>query len=200
MRCYLGSGEGLWPTLLTLPRTVQVCAGWRLIGSPARTDLMTRTRLSQILAVAVFSLGGSWGMLLLLRRQGVHLPPVHVAQILVIAALAVGVTWAGLTVRAYLRGRRPTLSGTAAARIAVFAKASCLGGALFTGWYGAQVVLALENVAIESQADRAWWAGGAVIASIVLTICGYIAEGHCQLPPDDGEKEQRLPRGSVPEV
>lgn len=92
------------------------------------------------------------------------------------------------------------LSGTAAARIAVFAKASCLGGALFTGWYGAQVVLALENVAIESQADRAWWAGGAVIASIVLTICGYIAEGHCQLPPDDGEKEQRLPRGSVPEV
>ncbi|WP_051196542.1 DUF3180 domain-containing protein [Jonesia quinghaiensis] len=162
---------------------------------------MTRSRISQLISLSVLSLGGTWGILLLLRRYGMHVPAVTVLQILVIVGLAVGVTWAGLTVRAYLAGKKPKLSGLAAARIAVFAKATCLGGALFVGWYGGQLLLTLENLGIESQAHRAWFAGAAVIASLVLCICGYIAEGNCQIPPeDDGDTEKARPRGTIPEV
>lgn len=155
---------------------------------------MTRTTLSQILMLVALSLAGVWAALKLLARQGVYLPAVTWHQPFAILVLAVAVTIAGLNVRAYMAGKKPKLAGVAAARIAVFAKAASLGGALFVGWYGAAILLAAENLGIESQQSRALWAGIAAAASVVLVVCALIAERNCQIPPADSGEEETDPR------
>lgn len=146
---------------------------------------MTRTKLSHLAMLAVLALSGGWGLLKLLARQGVHLPAVSWVQSAVLLVLAGLILWGGLVVRAYLAGKRPKLNGLTAARIAVLAQAGSLAGALFTGWYGAQALLALENIGIESQAHRLLTAGVALGAAIILVVCSYITEGNCQIPPSD---------------
>jgi len=154
---------------------------------------MTRTSLSQILLLIAISLAGVWAALKLLARQGVYVPAVSWHQPFAIAVLAIAVTIAGLNVRAYMAGKKPKLSGVAAARIAVFAKSASLGGALFVGWYGAAILLAVENFNVESQQHRALWAAIAGVTSVVLIICALIAERNCQIPPADSEEKESGP-------
>lgn len=157
---------------------------------------MTRTTLKQLAVLFVVSLAIVWAGLQLLSRQGVYLPAATWHQSFACLVIAGLVTWGGLTVRSYIAGKKPELNGLLAARIAVFAKASSLGGALFMGWYGAQVLMALQNISIESQQSRALWAGVSVIASLALTICGMIAERNCQIPPSEPEEEAADAAGS----
>lgn len=157
---------------------------------------MTRTTLTQLVALFVASLVVVWAGLQLLSRQGVYLPAATWHQSFACLIIAGLVTWGGLTVRAYIAGKEPELNGLFAARIAVFAKACSLGGALFMGWYGAQVLMALQNISIESQQRRALWAGISVVASLILTICGMIAERNCQIPPAEAEEENSTAAGS----
>lgn len=156
---------------------------------------MTRTKLSQIALLAVLALTGSWALLKLLARQGLHLPAVGWIQSGVLFVCAGLILWGGLVVRAYLNGKRPKLSGLAAARIAVLAQAGSLAGALFTGWYAAQGLVALENIGIESQQHRLITAGLACVAAIALVVCSYIAENNCQIPPADNGQGSELQDG-----
>ncbi|WP_435298586.1 DUF3180 domain-containing protein [Timonella sp. A28] len=153
---------------------------------------MTRTSMRQVLALILLSTAGTWGLLQILLRQGIHAPAVGWGQPFGIVLLAGLVTWGGLVVRAYLNGKRPKLAGITAARIAVFAKAGSLGGALFVGGYGAQVLVALENISVESQQARAWGAGAACIAALIFVVCAMIAERNCQLPPPTEDASEGL--------
>lgn len=157
---------------------------------------MTRTTFKQLLLFFVGSLALVWVVLQLLIRQGVYFPAVTWHQVFAVALLASFVTWGGLSVRAYIAGKKPNLSGLAAARIAVFAKACSLGGMLFLGWYGAQVLVALENISVESQQGRALWAALAGVTSVALTVCGLIAERNCQIPPAEPEGKSSSAAGS----
>jgi hypothetical protein len=150
---------------------------------------MTRTTISQLLALCVLSLAAVWIVLQLLARQGVYLPMVSWHQGFACLILAGLVTWGGLSVRKYIAGKKPELSGLFAARIAVFAKACSLGGVIFVGWYGGQVLLALQNISIESQQQRALWAGIAALTALILSVCGVIAERNCQIPPSEPEED-----------
>lgn len=156
---------------------------------------MTRTKLSQLAMLAVLALTGAWGVLKLLARQGFHLPAVGWLQSIVIAICALLILWGGFVVRAYLNGKRPKLSGITAARIAVLAQAGSLAGALLAGWYGAQALVALENLNIESQQYRLLTAGVACVVAVGLVVCSYIAESNCQVPPTDDGMETELPDG-----
>lgn len=149
---------------------------------------MTRTSAKQLITLFVATLAVAWIALQLLVRQGIHLPSVTWHQPFAYLVIAGLVTWGGMTVRAYLAGKKPNLSGVTASRIATFAKACSLGGALFLGWYGVQILIALENFSVESQQSRALWAGIAAATAIVLAVCGMIAERNCQIPPEEPQE------------
>lgn len=156
---------------------------------------MSRTKLSQIGLLGLFALTGSWGFIKLMARQGNHLPAVGWIQSVLLIICALLILWGGLVVRAYLNGKRPKLNGLTAARIAVLAQAGSLAGAILAGWYGAQAVVALENIGIESQQHRLYTAGAACLAAIGLVVCSYITEKNCQIPPTDDALGSEVPDG-----
>ena len=144
---------------------------------------MKRTRISVLALAAIGTLSVSFGLLMLLERQGTHLSPVPWLISPVLVVLAAVVLWLALAVRAYQRGRRPSLDPLRAARTVALAKAAALTGALLVGWYGSQLLLTLGRLQIESQQSRALSAGVATLCAIVLSVAGVVAERFCQLPP-----------------
>ena len=152
---------------------------------------MSRTKVSALVLVAAGTLAVTWGLLVLLQRQGTHLGPVPWVMGPVLLVLAVVVVWMALAVRAYQRGRRPSLDPLRAARTAALAKAAALTGALLFGWYGGQVLLTLGDLQFESQQNRALSAGAAALCAVVLSVAGVVGERFCQLPPpSDGTPAQ----------
>ncbi|BDZ42604.1 hypothetical protein GCM10025865_19030 [Paraoerskovia sediminicola] len=145
------------------------------------------TRVRTLVLVAVASTVLSGIVARLLEDAGVFLAavpwPVDVALLL----LAGAVLWAGSTVRSYLRGNRPGLSGLRAARTLVLAKSAALAGSLLVGWYGGQALVLMGEAGIEARRDKAIAAGVAVLCSVVLAIAGLVAERFCRLPPQDGD-------------
>lgn len=144
---------------------------------------MGRTKVTVLALVAIATLAVTWGLLVLLERQGTHLGPVPWLMGPVLVVLAVVVLWLALAVRAYQRGRRPSLDPLRAARTVALAKAAALTGALLVGWYGGQLLLTLGRLQIESQQSRALAAGSATLCAVVLSVAGLVAERFCQLPP-----------------
>lgn len=158
---------------------------------------MGRTRSSTLALVAAATGAATWGVLSLLEGRGTHLAPVLWLVGPVLAVVAVLVLWAASAVRAYLRGRRPSLDPLRAARTAALAKAASLTGALLTGWYAGQALLTLPHLQFEAQQGRAWSAGGAAAGAVVLAVAGLVAERFCELPPPgDGEAEQMREDGA----
>jgi hypothetical protein len=151
---------------------------------------MRRTSVATLALVAVVTVVLGWFLVRTVEGRGTYLPPVPWVVDVAIVALAAAVFWAGWTVRAYQKGRRPDLDAIRAARTFVLAKAASLTGALLTGWYGAQVLATLGDLAIEARRDRAVAAGVAVACAVVLAVVGMVAERFCQLPPDDGGEDR----------
>lgn len=115
----------------------------------------------------------------------------------VLALLAGIVLWLGLAVRQYQRGKRPDLDPVRAARTAVLAKAAGYTGSLLAGWYGAQALVLLADLANEPLRAGALAAGVATLAAVVLAVVGYVVERFCRLPPpEDGERTERPPEAT----
>lgn len=111
--------------------------------------------------------------------------PWTVAAVLVL--LAAIVLWLGLAVRQYQRGKRPDLDPIRAARTAVLAKASSYAGGLLAGWYGAQTLVLLLDLANEPIRTGALSAGLATLAAVGLAVVGLVVERFCRLPPPSDE-------------
>lgn len=153
---------------------------------------MRRTRLRTLAAVAVaVALLGAL-LLRLLESRRVYVPGaawVEVFAILLLAGLIFGAGW---SVRAYLRGDRPDLSGLRAARTFAMAKAAAYTGALLAGRYAAHVLVVLPQLEVEARRDQAVVSGVAALAAVVLSVVGLVVEKFCEVPPpedDDGERE-----------
>ncbi|MCP2266463.1 DUF3180 domain-containing protein [Promicromonospora thailandica] len=149
---------------------------------------MRRTPVGSLVAVLVAVALVGWLVLRALEGRGVYLPVVPWLVDVAIIALAGAIFWAGWAVRAYQKGKRPTLDGIRAARTLVLAKAAALTGALLGGWYLAQVLLVLGDLSIEPRRDRAVAAGIAVLCSVVLAVVGLVVEKFCELPPSDEDR------------
>ncbi|MBL0888414.1 DUF3180 domain-containing protein [Myceligenerans indicum] len=149
---------------------------------------MRRTSILSLVAV----LGGvavvGWPVLRALEANGVYLPTVPWLVDVAIVVLAAVVFRLGWTVRSYQKGDRPSLDGLRAARTLVLAKAAALTGALLGGWYLAQVLLVLPDLAIEPRRDKAVAAIVAVVCAVALSVVGLVVERFCQLPPSHGEE------------
>ncbi|WP_435737049.1 DUF3180 domain-containing protein [Cellulosimicrobium sp. PMB13] len=161
---------------------------------------MRRTSVRTLLLVAVVTAVVGWLVVRFVEGRGTYLPAVPWVVDVAIVALAAGVFWAGWVVRAYQKGRRPGLDPIRAARTFVLAKAAALTGALLTGWYGAQVLAAVPDLAIEARRDRAVAAGIAVACAVVLAGAGLLAERFCQLPPPGDEDEPGAERRRAAEA
>lgn len=149
---------------------------------------MRRTPVRTLIAVLVAVAVVGWLVLRALESRGVYLPVVPWLVDVAILALAGVVFWMGWAVRAYQKGKRPSLDGIRAARTLVLAKAAALTGALLGGWYLAQVLVVLGDLAIEPRRDRAVAAGIAVLCSVVLAAIGLLVEKFCELPPSDKDR------------
>jgi hypothetical protein len=149
---------------------------------------MRRTPIGSLIAVLVAVAVVGWFVLRALEARSVYLPVVPWLVDVAILALAGAVFWSGWTVRSYQKGKRPSLDGLRAARTLVLAKAAALTGALLGGWYLAQVLVVLGDLAIESRRDRAVAAGIAVLCSVVLAVVGLVVEKFCELPPSDNDR------------
>ena len=149
---------------------------------------MRRTPVRTLIAVLVAVAVVGWLVLRALESRGVYLPVVPWLVDVAILALAGVVFWMGWAVRAYQKGKRPSLDGIRAARTLVLAKAAALTGVLLGGWYLAQVLVVLGDLAIEPRRDRAVAAGIAVLCSVVLAAIGLVVEKFCELPPSDKDR------------
>jgi hypothetical protein len=136
-----------------------------------------------------------WLVLRLLESRGTYLPDVPWVVDVSLVLLSAAVFWAGWSVRAYQRGRRPDLDGLRAARTYVLAKAAAITGALLVGWYVSQFLVVLGDLDIDSRRTHGFDALYGAAAALVLTVVGVIVERFCQLPPSDGEEKDKAPQG-----
>ena len=157
---------------------------------------MRRTRVSVLLAITAATALVGWLVVRALEGRGVFLGPVTWVADAAIIMLAAVVGWSGLAVRSYLRGRRPSLSALRAARTLVLAKAAALTGAVLAGWYAAQVLAVLGDLAIESRRNLATSAGVAAACAVVLAVVGVVVERWCQLPPGSLEEGDEADDGA----
>jgi hypothetical protein len=148
---------------------------------------MQRTKVTTLALVTVVTTVVGWLVVVGLERRGTYLPHVPWIVDVALVGLAGAVFWAGWAVRAYLKGRRPSLDPLRAARTLVLAKAAALTGALLAGWYLAQVLAVLGDLAIEARRDKAIAAGVAALCAVVLAVVGLVAESFCRIPPPDSE-------------
>lgn len=155
---------------------------------------MVATRWQSLVLACLGAGVVSWFVWRTVVRQGGLPPQVPWSVTAVLLLLAGIVLWLGLAVRAYQRGKRPDLDPGRAARTAVLAKASGFAGALLTGWYGAQSLVLVGDLANEPVRASALSAGAATLAAVLLAVVGLVVERFCRLPPpEDGQSTESSP-------
>lgn len=145
----------------------------------------TTALLTAVVSFAVCVLG-----LRIMAEQGRHLPPIGWHVPIVFAALAIGLWLGGRSVRRYLAGENPKLSGIRASRIAVLATTCVVAGALLAGAYAAVVMTVVTMLNPAGQGLRIWQATAAAVIAAGLSALGLIVERWCQLPPTDDDTIQ----------
>lgn len=148
---------------------------------------MRPLRIPALAGAGLAVAGVGWFMLWLAQGRGRYLPAVPVVVDVVLIGLIALVLVLGLRVRAYLKGRRPGLSPLTAARTLGLAQASAVGGVLLSGWYAAQVLVAVGDWAIEPRRAAAVSALVAAILALGLCAAGIVTERWCRLPGGSGD-------------
>lgn len=144
----------------------------------------------QAVALAVLGVGAvSWFVWTTVVGRGGLPPSVPWTVAAVLLVLAGIVLRLGLAVRQYQRGKKPNLDPLRAARTAVLAKASAYTGGILTGWYAAQTLVLLMDLANEPLRAGALSAGGGTLAAVVLAVVGLVVERFCRLPPPSDEAQ-----------
>lgn len=122
--------------------------------------------------------------------QGRLLPATSWGAVIVLVFMAVGVFFAGLPIRRFLRGQaKKPLNPMRAMRTLVLAQAAALTGALVTGWYLAQVLVLLPDFDIGSVRGVVVRAAALAAGGVVMAIAGLAAQAMCRV--DKGEDRDR---------
>jgi len=84
-----------------------------------------------------------------------------------------------------------------ATRVVVLAKASSIAGSLL---FGATVAIVgyLLTRSVIAGVGSIFTSGAAVLGSVVLLVCGLVAENMCSIPPDDKDKGDSNPATTRP--
>jgi len=159
---------------------------------------MTRTRWQTLVATAGVSTAVSWTGLRLVERQQASIPSTSWLVCLVLIATSGLVFSLGWAVRQGTNGKGPKVEPVRAVRTVILAKASCYTGSLLLGWYVAQVLLVVGDLANEPRRERALTAGVAAFCSLVLAVVGLVVERFCQVPPPSDDAAEKVPGSAAP--
>ena len=123
--------------------------------------------------------------------QGGTLPQTSWGALIVLVFMAVGVFFAGLPVRRFLRGQaKKTLNPMRAMRTLVLAQAAALTGALVTGWYLAQVLVVLPYFDIASRRTVVIGLAALVAGGVLMSIAGLAAQAMCRVDKRNNDADQ----------
>ncbi|PKW26477.1 DUF3180 domain-containing protein [Phycicoccus duodecadis] len=147
-------------------------------------------RIQTLLLVAAVTLVLGYGMSLVVTRDGSLLQrPVWPALALLVVMGGL-VLWIARPVRRHLRsGHRTSVEALRAARALVLSQAAALTGAAATGWYLGQLGVLLGDLSLVANQERLLSFGLALVASLVLTVCGMLAQSWCRI--DDRDDDDR---------
>ncbi|MGG5259983.1 DUF3180 family protein [Phycicoccus avicenniae] len=126
---------------------------------------------------------------MVVTRDGTLLQrPPWVAMLLLVVMGGL-VVWIARPVRAHLRsGRRTSVDALRAARTVVLAQAAALTGAAATGWYLGQLLVLLTDLSLVANRERLLSFALALLASVLLSVAGMVAQAWCRIDEDDEER------------
>lgn len=106
--------------------------------------------------------------------------------VVVLLMIAGALLVAGWEIRRYLKGSAGLPPSPQRARATlVAAQASCLAGAVFTGWYVAHVLVDVRRVAQGADSAHLILALASAIACAAVTVSGFVVQAWCRIPPED---------------
>lgn len=152
-------------------------------------------RVTTLVLVAAVTGLVSFGMFLLITRNGSLVPRPALLSGVLLVVMGGLVLWLARPVRRYLQGRATKpLDPMWAARTVVLAQAAALTGAAAAGWYAGQVAVVLTDLSLDVNRGRLLPLGALVVASVALAAAGLVAQRWCRVPPHD-EDDEGSPNG-----
>lgn len=116
--------------------------------------------------------------------RGGALPQTSWGGFIVLLFMAVGVFFAGLPVRRFLRGQaKKPLNPIRAMRTLVLAQAAALAGSLVTGWYLAQILVVLPDLDIASRRTIATRLAALAVGGVLMSVAGLVTQAMCRVDP-----------------
>jgi hypothetical protein len=150
-----------------------------------------RTRPLVLVLFAVVGAGAGLLLQVILAAAGTAAASAPFTLALSLAVIGVLVVVFALPVRRAVRDRdKNRVDPFYATRVVILAKASSIAGSLLFGASGAIVGYLLTRTVIAA-VGSIFTSGAAVVGSVVLLVCGLVAENMCSLPPDDEDKGEK---------
>lgn len=149
---------------------------------------MKRTRPLMLVIYVIAAAIITWLLQSALTASGnaVLSPPFTLAALL--AFIGVVVVVLALPVRRAVRDRENhRVDPFYATRVVILAKASSIAGSLLFGGTVAILVFFLTR-SVVAVVGSIFTSGSAAVGSLVLLVCGLVAENMCSIPPEDKEK------------
>ncbi len=138
-----------------------------------------------VLVAAVLTVLG-YGASLVITRDGALLQRPQWAAGVLLLVMGGLVLWIARPVRRHLRsGARTSLDALRAARTVVLSQAAALTGAAAAGWYLGAVIVLLGDLSLVANRERLVPFGLMLLASVVLAVCGMVAQAWCRIDRDD---------------
>lgn len=142
----------------------------------------------------------SWGGLVVARSAGREYPQLPWLALIPLGLYVVLVLYAAFKVRQYVQGTsalvptsfQPTPQQARGTLVA--AQAGALGGAMLVGFYGANAVVHLGALDVESVRGLFIRAAISAAAAALVSLAGFAGQWMCRLPEDpDRDEERRRP-------
>jgi hypothetical protein len=150
-----------------------------------------RTRPLVLVLFAVIGVGAGVLLQVILASTGAAAASTPFTLALSLAVIGVLVVVFALPVRRAVRDReKHRVDPFYATRVVILAKASSIAGSLLFGATSAIVGYLLTRTVIAA-VGSIFTSGAAVVGSVVLLVCGLVAENMCSLPPDDEDKGEK---------
>jgi hypothetical protein len=157
-------------------------------------------RTRPLLLVVYLALAGivTWLLESALTASGATLPVPPLTLAITLMLIGIVVVLFAIPVRRAVRDRENhRVDPFYATRVVVLAKASSIVGSLLFG-ATLSIVIYLLSRSVVAAVGSVFTSGVAVLGSVVLVICGLVAENMCSIPPDDKDKDERTPATSRP--
>jgi dolichol kinase len=152
---------------------------------------VNRTRPLVLVLFAVVGAGAGLLLQVVLASAGTAAASTPFTLALSLAVIGVLVVVFAVPVRRAVRDReKHHVDPFYATRVVILAKASSIAGSLLFGATSAIVGYLLTRTVIAA-VGSIFTSGAAVVGSVVLLVCGLVAENMCSLPPDDEDKGEK---------